>query len=341
MPLNQTAFSSGFSSGSNAITSAGQLRVKKQLAEQQKREQFMKQYQARVKQAADNLNKGVQNIYATSKNPQEDINKLKTSFSGIQSGLTKEGQLLGVDPQITTQLFENIYSQPSPAQLAEQKSTFETAAQPVSTPAGKAIIDREVLKRIYSEDSPQVRAFDEAMSSTEKDTTTTSGLRKEFTNQSQDYIKVRDAFSKVEGALPTAAGDLSMIFNYMKMLDPPSVVREGEQATAANARGVPETIRTVYNRVLTGERLGVDQRKDFIENAKIVMQTQLGHQKQLESEYSRIATKQKLDPSLVIVDFKQKQKPKEEQQKYKEGDTISNPQTGERMVRRGGKWIKM
>ena len=62
---------------------------------------------------------------------------------------------------------------------------------------------------------------------------------------------------------PSAAGDLAMIFTYMKILDPTSVVREGEQATAQNAAGTPERIKNIYNRVLTGERLTEDQRKDF------------------------------------------------------------------------------
>ena len=49
---------------------------------------------------------------------------------------------------------------------------------------------------------------------------------------------------------PSAAGDLAMIFTYMKILDPTSVVREGEQATAQNAAGTPERIKNIYNRVI-------------------------------------------------------------------------------------------
>ena len=61
----------------------------------------------------------------------------------------------------------------------------------------------------------------------------------------------------------SAAGDLSMIFTYMKVLDPTSVVREGEQATASNATGVPGRIRNVYNQVLEGKKLNPEQRNDF------------------------------------------------------------------------------
>ena len=49
----------------------------------------------------------------------------------------------------------------------------------------------------------------------------------------------------------TGAGDAAIVFGYMKMLDPTSVVREGEQATTRNAVGVPEAIRGMYNQRLS------------------------------------------------------------------------------------------
>jgi hypothetical protein len=54
----------------------------------------------------------------------------------------------------------------------------------------------------------------------------------------------------------------------MKMLDPGSVVREGEFATAQNATGVPERIQNIYNKVVSGERLNASQRNSFKGQAK-------------------------------------------------------------------------
>ena len=73
---------------------------------------------------------------------------------------------------------------------------------------------------------------------------------------------------KTSAAMGTAAGDLSLIFAYMKMLDPTSVVRESEQATAENARGVPESVRNLYNKVMTGEKMGAGQGQDFVDTAE-------------------------------------------------------------------------
>ena len=61
--------------------------------------------------------------------------------------------------------------------------------------------------------------------------------------------------------------DISMIFAYMKMLDPRSVVREGEQAQASNSGGVPDAVRNIYNSLLDGGKLQDPQRRSFLNQA--------------------------------------------------------------------------
>jgi hypothetical protein len=94
-----------------------------------------------------------------------------------------------------------------------------------------------------------------------------AGLRKEFVGQAQPFKETRDAFKRLVASEPSAQGDLSLIFGYMRMLDPGSVVRETEFATAENAAGVPDVIRNMFNRVQTGERLNPEQREAFIGQA--------------------------------------------------------------------------
>lgn len=90
-----------------------------------------------------------------------------------------------------------------------------------------------------------------------------SKFRKEYNDQTKPYQEVKSAYNRVLASEDTAVGDLSLIFGYMKMLDPGSVVREGEFATAQNAAGVPERIQNIYNKVVSGERLNAGQRKSF------------------------------------------------------------------------------
>lgn len=92
---------------------------------------------------------------------------------------------------------------------------------------------------------------------------------KEFrgvTNSTRQII----GLAKGEG---TAMGDLGLIFSYMKTLDPGSVVREGEQASAQNAAGVPERIRNYYNQLIAGERLSPEQRADMANTAISIYNT--------------------------------------------------------------------
>lgn len=114
-------------------------------------------------------------------------------------------------------------------------------------------------------------------------------FRKEYSDQTKGYQEVKSAYGRVLASQETAAGDLALIFNYMKMLDPGSVVREGEFATAQNAAGVPDRIKNLYNNLNRGERLNPDQRKMFGKQAEALF-TQAGEQeKTVRSGIERIA----------------------------------------------------
>lgn len=129
-------------------------------------------------------------------------------------------------------------------------------------------------------------------------------LRSQYLTQTQTYTGIAQAFNKVAAAAkdPSAAGDLSLIFGYMKILDPASVVREGEFATAQNAAGVPTQVGNIYNKVISGERLSETQRKDFINQARNLVKSQKGQLDTFNQTYTDIATNYKLDPNKIIID---------------------------------------
>lgn len=86
--------------------------------------------------------------------------------------------------------------------------------------------------------------------------------------------------------------DVAMIFGFMKALDPTSVVRESEYATAANAGiGVPEQIWRAYNKAIDGEILLPEVRKEIIATAKKAVKAK---RKQLESVRSSFLKRGKL-----------------------------------------------
>ncbi len=115
-------------------------------------------------------------------------------------------------------------------------------------------------------------------------------FRTEYNTQTKPYQEVKSAYGRMLASEDTAVGDLSLIFGYMKMLDPGSVVREGEFATAQNAAGVPERIMNVYNRLISGERLNASQRNSFKGQAKGLYNSALEGEKTVRTGLERIAT---------------------------------------------------
>lgn len=118
---------------------------------------------------------------------------------------------------------------------------------------------------------------------------TETKFRKEYNDQTKPYQEVKSAYGRVLSSEDTAVGDLSLIFGYMKMLDPGSVVREGEFATAQNAAGVPERIMNIYNKVASGQRLSPSQRDSFKGQAKGLYNSALEGEKTVRTGLERIA----------------------------------------------------
>lgn len=129
-------------------------------------------------------------------------------------------------------------------------------------------------------------------------------LRKEFTAQSSEFSDALLGFEKVQNAAmskkPSGASDIALVFGYMKVLDPNSVVREGEFATAANAGGVGETIRNYYNKIIEGTLLTDKVRKQFVSSARTQFQPYLTKQQAREDSFTGLTNSYGLDASKVV-----------------------------------------
>jgi hypothetical protein len=130
-------------------------------------------------------------------------------------------------------------------------------------------------------------------------------LARQFEARTKDFAEIADkAMVVFESARdPSAAGDLSLIFAYMKLLDPGSVVREGEFATAANTGSVPESVWGKYNRIIAGERLAQPVRDDFVQRARMLVRGNQGRLRHIMGQYERRARANGVDPSMVVYDY--------------------------------------
>jgi hypothetical protein len=175
------------------------------------------------------------------------------------------------------------------------------AVDPASTPEEQAQADK-ALSRLASQaksGAPQmILSADQKVGNEAK-------LRDDYRQESKNYLTLRDAFGKIQGAAQskTGPGDISLIFGYMKMLDPGSTVREGEFATAQNAGSIPQRVQAMYNKALNGERLDPTIRDQFVEeSAKIYRQAE-ADQGKIRNIYGGIAARSNLDPENVVVDY--------------------------------------
>ena len=80
------------------------------------------------------------------------------------------------------------------------------------------------------------------------------------------------------------AADLALIFNYMKMLDPGSVVRESEFALAASTGGVASRVAAFWDKIIKGGTLDEEMRRDLVGQSR----------NQFNSAVSNIKAKHKL-----------------------------------------------
>jgi len=126
-----------------------------------------------------------------------------------------------------------------------------------------------------------------------------------FEQAVQPFVVQRDAYGRIKsaGQDPSPAGDLAVLYGYMKLLDPGSTVREGEFATAQNSAGIPQRVAQTYNRILSGKRLATEQRADFLDRAERIFKSADSQYRRTRKEYSRLAIANKLDPEALIRDL--------------------------------------
>lgn len=140
-------------------------------------------------------------------------------------------------------------------------------------------------------------------------------LRKEWkkSQTTQDTEKLLSSLQKIKKSAesPSAAGDLALVFNYMKMLDPGSVVRESEFQSAAEARGyfseleqsgvpIPGFVKQALQKAKDGQFLLPEQRRDFFNKSKQLYDGQLKIQNKWNNTYKNLAEQQGLDWRQVV-----------------------------------------
>lgn len=140
-------------------------------------------------------------------------------------------------------------------QLAKLYSDLEKAE--VGSPQREAIqkqIDAEITKAGF--DKELFEAENKILADYTKKT-------KELVESEISYNKLAEARNAKDGV-----GDLAMVFSFMKMLDPGSVVRESEFSAAQNTAGLFQKLLVAAENIQKGDLLSEKQRTNFLELSK-------------------------------------------------------------------------
>ena len=104
--------------------------------------------------------------------------------------------------------------------------------------------------------------------------TASGGIRDDFDKRATPLNIIRKRFTDAENTVKRYKGfdkwkgsdDIALVFNLMKVLDPNSTVREGEQAQASAVAGPAKSWLGMYNNLIKGEGKLVDTAREQIYN---------------------------------------------------------------------------
>ena len=126
------------------------------------------------------------------------------------------------------------------------------------------------------------------------------------------YQKLRSTWQKIDVAYNQAynpdtenpqVADVSMIFNFMKMLDPGSTVREGEYATAKNTGGIAQNIINSYNAARGGGFLSDGQRADFRNTAWELINAEASNVQKINENFTALGEKFGISTDNILEDL--------------------------------------
>ncbi|HHC4765936.1 TPA: phage DNA ejection protein [Escherichia albertii] len=185
------------------------------------------------------------------------------------------------------------------------------------------------------------------------------GLNSDITNFGKNYNSVRAAANSLQALskVNTGAAQLGIIFNYMKSLDPQSVVREGEQVQVMRSDGIWGQIKGYVDQLNAGNGLSQEARDNIVNAAKInanAMGKQFNQQVDEYLDTYGDTIPQGLKKSLgrrkakLFDDVPAQPTPQGGNGQTKaapsgisEGATATNTKTGQKIIYRNGQWQPM
>jgi hypothetical protein len=136
----------------------------------------------------------------------------------------------------------------------------------------------------------------------EKKFTQEEKIRKEWQGRSKVYGELLGTYNNIQAssAAGTGAGDIALITGFMKMLDPGSVVRETEFATARDTAGLFAQLENRLQKAQNGQLLQPEQRKQYVSLAKQYLEAAQKKAEQEKKDLNAVVKNYKLNPENVF-----------------------------------------
>lgn len=115
----------------------------------------------------------------------------------------------------------------------------------------------------------------------------------------QSFTVLQNLYKQAQSQ-PDAIKDVSLVYNFVKALDPGSTVRESEADLIQNAKGLMGAVPGLYERIKSGQKLLPEQRDAMMKAAADAYQGRVQNVQPIISTYSGLATKYGVDPNAVI-----------------------------------------
>lgn len=138
--------------------------------------------------------------------------------------------------------------------------------------------------------------------------TRAQGLSDDFRQYTRTYADVANQIGTLQSVGPAAmhgdaAAQISMVYSYMKLMDPGSTVRETEFANAQNAGGVPDRVRTMFNKLQQGSILAPRQVQDFMNQSRTIQRSWQQRFAPIKRQFEDRARRQGVNPADVVYDY--------------------------------------
>lgn len=244
---------------------------------------------------------------------EQEVAELAPIFSALHSGATSVGRDLlreraeaysnsgaTEEAQIYSALADLADSGPDGAAAVESYIGYMMTELPGGTDimeGAKTYWEIEKLKAEIAEMAATADTLDaETLFNMEKK------IRDEYAGRTRalddarlDYDKLRES-----AGAATGAGDVALVFSFMRMLDPGSVVRESEFAQARDTTGLRGRLEVLWERLKAGESLTPEQRANFLRLAGQYMEAAEAHAIRVREDLEAVVDNYGLNPENIF-----------------------------------------